>query len=168
MKAEVLTAEKEHIYWSAIPEKARLAAYEKHKSFAEHGVKKGTANSEPLGKRRPIQQEDGAHAGSGLLFPQNRVVFARNIHPETNKTALRKLFSAAFINHPVDNSDGDPLEYVDYQKGLETVRPYAIPRNMRLSDCRCAVSPPPEKQCALRKITHLLRGTSYASRAWVR
>jgi hypothetical protein len=51
-------------------------------------------------------------------YPANCLVFARNIHPETNKTTLRTLFSTAFKG--TDLSDG--LDYVDFNKGLDSVR----------------------------------------------
>ena len=147
MKVEVLTAQKEHIYWSGIPEKARLAAYEKYKSSTGKGIK-STTNTEPLVKRRRIQHDDDTHTASDILFPRNRVVFAKNIHPETNKTALRKLFGVAFNNDQMDNSDGDPLEYVDYQKGLDTVRSCALRQHMRLRH--------PRVQCHLRLRSSML------------
>lgn len=52
-------------------------------------------------------------------FPLNCLAFVRNIHAETNKTALRKLFNAA-----LDTASAKPngLDYVDYVKGADTVR----------------------------------------------
>jgi len=47
----------------------------------------------------------------------NCLVFVRNIHPETNKTTLRKLFSTAF-----DASTAEGLDYVDFNKGMDSVR----------------------------------------------
>ena len=48
-------------------------------------------------------------------FPQNCLVFVRNVHPDTNKTTLRKLFS-----DPLLSSKG-VVDYVDFNKGLDTV-----------------------------------------------
>lgn len=48
-------------------------------------------------------------------FPQNCLVFVRNIHPDTNKTALRTLFGK-----PLILSKG-VVDYVDFSKGLDTV-----------------------------------------------
>lgn len=51
-------------------------------------------------------------------FPRGCLVFVRNIHPETNKTTLKALLSQAFGDDP----SGQELNYVDYTKGLDTVR----------------------------------------------
>jgi hypothetical protein len=54
---------------------------------------------------------------SSLNFPPGCVIFARQVPQDTNKTALRALFSALLA--------GDStavLDYVDYTKGLDTVR----------------------------------------------
>ena len=48
-------------------------------------------------------------------YPRGCLVFARNIHVETNKTTLRKLFSSA-VGLPQD-----VLEYVDFNKGMDSV-----------------------------------------------
>ena len=50
-------------------------------------------------------------------YPIDCLVFVRNVHPETNKTTLRKLFGIAF-----DSSVGG-LDYVDFNKGMDSVRP---------------------------------------------
>ena len=63
-------------------------------------------------------------------YPPNCLVFARNLHPETNKTTLRKLFSTALT----PSMDG--LDYVDYNKGMDSVRFFFgvfIRRNIYLS-----------------------------------
>ena len=49
-------------------------------------------------------------------YPLNCLVFVRNIHPETNKTTLRKLFSTAF------DATAEGLDYVDFNKGMDSVR----------------------------------------------
>ena len=56
-------------------------------------------------------------------FPIGCLVFVRNIHPDTNKTTLRTLFSEAFRNtaeNPQGQTDG--LDYVDFIKGIDSVR----------------------------------------------
>ena len=50
-------------------------------------------------------------------YPRGCLVFARNIHTETNKTTLRKLFSSAAGFPP------DVLDYVDFNKGMDSVSP---------------------------------------------
>jgi hypothetical protein len=52
-----------------------------------------------------------------LNFPPGCVIFARQVPQDTNKTALRALFSAL-----LDYSSTTALDYVDYTKGLDTVR----------------------------------------------
>lgn len=49
-------------------------------------------------------------------YPLNCLVFVRNIHPETNKTTLRKLFSIAF-----GATSAESLDYVDFNKGMDSV-----------------------------------------------
>jgi hypothetical protein len=50
-------------------------------------------------------------------FPPGCVIFARHVPQDTNKTALRALFSALLAD-----SSSTALDYVDYTKGLDTVR----------------------------------------------
>ncbi|KDQ15495.1 hypothetical protein BOTBODRAFT_187311 [Botryobasidium botryosum FD-172 SS1] len=47
-------------------------------------------------------------------YPRGCLVFVRNVHPETNKTTLKALFSAAFA----EESSG--VDYVDFQKGIDS------------------------------------------------
>ena len=48
-------------------------------------------------------------------YPFGCLVFVRNIHPDTNKTTLKSLFAQAF-------QDGSSLDYVDFNRGMDTVR----------------------------------------------
>lgn len=50
------------------------------------------------------------------LYPYGCVVFVRNIHPETNKTTLKTLFSKSFA--AAGQSSG--LDYVDFNKGMDS------------------------------------------------
>ena len=50
-------------------------------------------------------------------FPPGCVIFARHVPQDTNKTALRALFSALLAENSTT-----ALDYVDYTKGLDTVR----------------------------------------------
>jgi len=52
-------------------------------------------------------------------YPLNCLVFVRNIHPETNKTTLRKLFSTAF-GVASSNNQAEGLDYVDFTKGMDS------------------------------------------------
>ncbi|KAG5636960.1 hypothetical protein H0H81_006264 [Sphagnurus paluster] len=51
-------------------------------------------------------------------YPPNSLVFVRRLHPETNKTTLRKLFATALAG--TDDSQGDGVDYVDYSKGMDS------------------------------------------------
>ncbi|KAM6499024.1 hypothetical protein JOM56_004532 [Amanita muscaria] len=56
-------------------------------------------------------------------YPYGCLVFVRNIHPETNKTTLRTLFSSAFRSDEQDGrAQGPPagLDYIDYSKGMDS------------------------------------------------
>lgn len=55
---------------------------------------------------------------SPAWFPRDCLVFVKNVHPETNKTTLRTLLSSAF------NKIAAPIDYVDYNKGLDSVCPH--------------------------------------------
>ncbi|KAG8733552.1 hypothetical protein FRC10_012287 [Ceratobasidium sp. 414] len=48
-------------------------------------------------------------------FPPGILVFARRLHPETNKTTLKTLFGRAF-----PDGSGDNIEYLDFQKGVDS------------------------------------------------
>jgi xRRM domain len=48
-------------------------------------------------------------------YPIGCLIFVRNIHPETNKTTLRKLFTSAI------GEGMGWLDYVDFNKGMDTV-----------------------------------------------
>ncbi|KAF9226806.1 hypothetical protein BS17DRAFT_748950 [Gyrodon lividus] len=50
-------------------------------------------------------------------YPFNCLVFARNIHPETNKTTLKALFSQAF---QAAEGQVNGIDYVDFSKGMDT------------------------------------------------
>ena len=51
-------------------------------------------------------------------YPVDCLIFARNIHLETNKTTLKNLFGHAFQTAPFDTNG---VDYVDYNKGLDAV-----------------------------------------------
>ena len=60
-------------------------------------------------------------------YPYGCLLFAKNVHPETNKTTLRALFSQAFKSASCLDNAGDALDYVDFNKGMDTVRQVPIP-----------------------------------------
>lgn len=51
-------------------------------------------------------------------YPFGCLVFARNLHLETNKTTLRALFCTAFESSLVDPAG---IDYVDFNKGMDSV-----------------------------------------------
>lgn len=53
---------------------------------------------------------------SAATYPKDCLVFIKNVHPETNKTTLKNLFSKPL------NGEGGAIDYVDYNKGLDSVR----------------------------------------------
>ena len=53
-------------------------------------------------------------------YPSGCLAFVRHVHPETNKTTLRKLLSQAFSKTESGVSDGG-IDYVDFNKGMDTV-----------------------------------------------
>lgn len=69
-------------------------------------------------------------------YPFDCLVFVRNVHPDTNKTMLKSLFARAFQDSDQDeNQDQDQdgtrpgqhapttgLDYVDFTRGMDTVR----------------------------------------------
>ena len=56
-------------------------------------------------------------------YPFGCLVFARNLHSETNKTTLRALFTAAFKSSPLDTGG---LDYIDFNKGMDSVKYFVI------------------------------------------
>jgi hypothetical protein len=78
-------------------------------------------------------------------YPPGCLIFVRNVHPETNKTTLRKLFSSAFKD--LDGGSKEGLDYVDFNKGMNSVSsPY--------TSCPCMYVPEVcSKQCHLRLTT---------------
>jgi hypothetical protein len=69
----------------------------------------------------PEEQPPQSESSARMILPSDPypfgcLIFVRNVHVETNKTTLRRLFCHAFPNH----SD-DELQYVDYSKGMDSV-----------------------------------------------
>ena len=71
-------------------------------------------------------------------FPLNCLVFVRNVHSETNKTALRKIFHTA-----LGTASASGLDYVDYIKGADTVCSFTQtvrPLHKLIKLCNSAIS----------------------------
>lgn len=73
--------------------------------------------AQPTRPEGPQESADPSVLDPSSPYPPNCLIFVRNIHPETNKTTLRSLFSAAFK----DTDLGDGLDYVDFNKGMDSV-----------------------------------------------
>lgn len=67
------------------------------------------------GEEGPLYSDIPQPRQTLLPYPPNCLVFVKNVHPETNKTTLRKLLSSPF------SALGDEIDYADYSKGLDTV-----------------------------------------------
>ena len=59
-------------------------------------------------------------------YPFDCVVFVRNVHPGTNKTTLKSLFAQAFRDQDgsrqTDTLTTAGVDYIDFNKGMDTVR----------------------------------------------
>ncbi|KAJ7355840.1 hypothetical protein DFH08DRAFT_1076830 [Mycena albidolilacea] len=79
---------------------------------AEPDVPGPSALPEP--KRRVSPARDiVAPPPTNMSYPQNCLVFVRNIHPETNKTTLRTFFAKAV-------EVKEAIDYVDFNKGMDS------------------------------------------------
>lgn len=70
-------------------------------------------------------------------YPKNCLIFVKNVHPETNKTTLRQIFTSAL-------SSTTAIDYVDYTKGIDSVLAIFILFFSMFSNC--------SGQCHLRLI----------------
>ena len=105
----------------------------------EMRMRKVAATEESYAKRPmddlvQIQAEGPKAIHSGSKYPSGCLVFVRNLHPETNKTTLRTLFSRAWDEDPHFDEQGSAgagggfgLDYLDYTKGLDRVRQSYFP-----------------------------------------
>ncbi|KAF7789463.1 hypothetical protein EIP86_000408 [Pleurotus ostreatoroseus] len=91
----------------------------REESAAQVEYTTSTAADEP--KTSQATQEDPTPSmDPNAPFPQNCLVFVRNVHPETNKTTLRKLLSRAFEASGTENFS-EAIDYVDFNKGMTSV-----------------------------------------------
>ncbi|OJT10485.1 hypothetical protein TRAPUB_12923 [Trametes pubescens] len=75
----------------------------------DHGERSTSAHAEP----GPEPARNGADPDAP--FPPGCLVYVRGVHPETNRTTLKALFAARGCGPAA-------LDYVDYSKGMGTVR----------------------------------------------
>lgn len=69
--------------------------------------------------KEAVARSEGQQLNFDSPYPFGCLVFARNVHPGTNKTALRTLFTTAL--KLTLSSEGEGLDYVDFNKGMDTV-----------------------------------------------
>lgn len=81
----------------------------------------------PQKRSAPAYPSPSSEFAGGAEFPQGCLVFVQNVHPQTNKTTLRKLLGRAFESHGSDSGQDDVVDYVDFSKGLEDVGGSIIP-----------------------------------------
>jgi hypothetical protein len=84
----------------------RIAAEPTNKIESTHDSERSLAPAPVAQQLQPQPQSQ---------YPAGCVLFARRVPPDTNKTALRTRFSALL-------ADPGALDYVDYTKGLDSVR----------------------------------------------
>lgn len=101
---------------------------------ASQNVAEESYAKRPIDDLVQIQAEGPKAIHSGSKYPSGCLVFVRNLHPETNKTTLRTLFSRAWDEDPHSDeqssagaSGGSGLDYLDYTKGLDRVRQSYFP-----------------------------------------
>lgn len=100
----------------------------------------GQAETQTVRKREREDEAVGAqiqqHSGNDTIqfppkpiplspnapYPYGCLVFVRNIHPETNKTTLRALFSSLFQREALGEGTlkKDGLDYIDFNKGVDS------------------------------------------------
>ena len=84
-----------------------------------------TSSAQKLPQAPPstaVSQVDAPTISLSSPYPTNSLVFVRNIHPETNKTTLRKLLSTAFVAPLAKGMAlGGGVDYVDFNKGMDSV-----------------------------------------------
>jgi len=89
----------------------------------EHGEPTALPHPHP---HPPTQTQTQTQTTPFSPYPFNCLVFVRNVHPGTNKTTLKSLFAQAFQDQD-PNGGGHAhtpagLDYVDFNKGMDTVR----------------------------------------------
>ncbi|OCH89986.1 hypothetical protein OBBRIDRAFT_631030 [Obba rivulosa] len=115
--------------WQALNEE--YLSYRKRllEEIAENEDEEVPTPRETHAEREPTPQQDGPDTSHPALpnvtlsspYPPGCLVFVRNVHPETNKTTLRTLFSQAYVLDSVSLEAGaDALDYVDFNKGMDT------------------------------------------------
>lgn len=100
-------------------------------------------NNHPVQKRSiaPLNETNGSNPVCQILtewspYPYGCLAFVRSIHNETNKTTLRTLFSK--LLQSIGGGD-DAIDYVDYNKGMDSVRTRLFLDSLKLPNSFCSV-----------------------------
>jgi hypothetical protein len=97
----------------------------------------------------PQKQVEDGHMDT--TFPRNRLLLVRGVHVRTNRTALKSLLSRAV-------GTLDAIEYVDYTKGMDSVRDMPLAgMNVILTSC-CLVLCPRLRYASLDYFGVVLQG----------
>ena len=112
------------------------------------------------------------HASS--LYPSGCLVFVRHLHPETNKTTLRALFAHAWSADAEASSSSksaDGIDYLDYMKGMDSVRfifPILVIHTSLNNHISHPVSYSPQHTSACAEVREPLHYPSNTSDVWIR
>jgi hypothetical protein len=133
LEAELVTGTREEVYWEKIPQKIR------DQCLSRQGGVFPTPNTSNPPSANVLKLDDANEShrlgttieasypeplNENVWFPRGCLLFVKNIDPGTNKTTLRKLFARALYSSQPDSNTGqseDRIDYIDYQKGLDTV-----------------------------------------------
>jgi len=72
-------------------------------------------------EERSEQRKPASTLHDNQTFPRGCLLFIKNLHPQTNKTTLKKLFEGALESESSPRSNGRGLDYVDWSKGMSSV-----------------------------------------------
>ncbi|KZT29467.1 hypothetical protein NEOLEDRAFT_1175152 [Neolentinus lepideus HHB14362 ss-1] len=114
IQVDLVTGTREEMYWGKVPEKVRREVVARMHSQPAPQVSRDTMEPKTTS---PRPQATKSKATATLLqsdYPQRCLVFVRNVHPSTNKTTLRTLFSSAF------DEGEEGIHYIDFTKGMDT------------------------------------------------
>lgn len=89
-----------------------------------HNLTSRKRSPSPTGSESIVgAQQSGQVTTLASQYPFGCLLFIRHVHPETNKTTLKTLFSRALLE---GDSTAEGIDYVDFNKGMETVRLWII------------------------------------------
>jgi len=105
-------------------------------------------------KRSESSTAQTHHEVFGSRFPSGCLVFVRHVHPETNRTTLRTLFSRAWEE---SSANKDVIHYIDYGKNMDSVWTFsALNFGILLIIVKLPVLRPSKYTCPRRTVCELL------------